>query len=63
MHNKTKTNTRLPQTMSNTLNHRSTVAEPPPYKGQHPKPPSGLNVFYWCQIFALESVVIKHKIV
>ena len=21
----------------------------------------GLNAFYWCQIFALDSVVVKHK--
>ena len=41
MHNKTKTNTELTQTMSSTLNNRSTTAELQPLNGQQPKKPGG----------------------
>ena len=27
--------------------------------GQQPKPPGGLNAFYWYQIFALDSAVVE----
>ena len=33
--------------------------EPPPWNGQQPKPPGGLNAFYWYQIFALDSAVVE----
>ena len=44
--------------LESTLNYRSTTIEPPPLKGEQPKPPRGLNAFYWYQIFALDSVVV-----
>ena len=49
MNIKTKTNIETPQTMGSTLNKRSTTTEPP----------GDLKAFYWRQIFALDSVVIK----
>ena len=45
--------------LESTLNNRSTAIEQPPLKGEQPKPPQGLNAFYWYQIFALDSVVVK----
>ena len=45
--------------LESTLNNRSTTIEQPPLKGEQPKPPRGLNAFYWYQIFALDSVVVK----
>ena len=45
--------------MGLTINKKSTTIEPPPYNGQQPKPPGGLNAFYWCQIFALDSAVVE----
>ena len=61
MHTKTKTNTKLRQTMGSAINNKSTTIEPPPENGQEPKPPrggggGGLNAFYWRQIFALDFV-------
>ena len=46
-------------TMRVTINKRSTTTEPPPKNGQQPKPPGGLNAFYWYQIFALDSAVVE----
>ena len=46
-------------TMGVTINKKSTTTEPPPYNGQQPKPPTGLNAFYWYQIFALDSAVVE----
>ena len=43
--------------MGVTINKKSTTTELPPLNGQQPKPPRGLNAFYWNQIFALDSVV------
>ena len=63
MHNKTKTNTEPPQPMGSTPNNGSTTTEPPPGNGQQPKPPEAFNAFYWYQIFALDSVVVKTQIV
>ena len=49
--------------MGVTINKKSTTPEPPPYNRQEPKPPGGLNVFYWYQIFALDSAVVEvHKL-
>ena len=45
--------------MGSTLNNKSTITEPPPYNGQQPKPPGGLNAFYLREIFALDSFVDK----
>ena len=42
-----------------TINKKSTTTEPPPQNGQQPKPPGGLNAFYWYQIFALDSAVVE----
>ena len=42
-----------------TINKKSTTTEPPPQNGQQPKPVGGLNGFYWYQIFALDSAVVK----
>ena len=41
MHTKTKTNTKLRQTMGSAINNKSTTIEPPPENGQEPKPPRG----------------------
>ena len=49
LNNKTRTKHRTPQTMGATINTDSTT-EPP----QQPKPPGGLNAFYWYPIFALD---------
>ena len=46
MHAKTNTNTELPLTMGGT-----TTTEPPPYNGQQPKLPAGLNTFYVRQTY------------
>ena len=35
-------------------NNRTTALE-----RQQPKPPGGLNAFYWYQIFALDSAVVE----
>ena len=45
--------------MGVTINRKSTTTEPPHKNGQHPKPPGGLNAFYWYQIFALDSAVVE----
>ena len=45
--------------MGVTINKKSTTTEPPPENGQRPKPPGGLNAFYWYQIFALDSAVVE----
>ena len=42
-----------------TINKKSTTTEPPPQNGQQPKPPGGLNAFYWYQIFTLVSAVVE----
>ena len=42
-----------------TMKKKSTTTEPPPSNGQQPKPPVGLNAFYWYQIFALDSAVVQ----
>ena len=43
---------------------RSTTTEPSPKNGQQPKLlGGGFNAFYWRQIFALDTVDVKHKIV
>ena len=59
MHNKSKTNTELSQTMGSMLNNRSTTTEPLPQNGQQPMPLGGLNAFILALIFALDSVVVK----
>ena len=47
-------------TMGVTISNESTTADPLPYNGQQPKPlGEGLNVFYWYQIFALDSAVLE----
>ena len=38
----------------NVNNNRTTALE-----GQQPKPPGGLNAFYWYNIFALDSAVVE----
>ena len=45
--------------MTVTFNRKSTTTEPPPKNGQQPKPPGGLNAFYWYQIFALDYAVVE----
>ena len=45
--------------MGVTINKKSTTTEPQPQKGQQHKPPGRLNVFYWYQIFALDSTVVE----
>ena len=45
--------------MGVTINKKSTTTEPLPSNGQQPKPPGSLNAFYWYQIFALDSAVVK----
>ena len=47
--------------MGVTINKKSTTTEPPPLNRQQPKPPGGLNAFYWYQIFALDSAVVYDK--
>ena len=47
--------------MEVTINKKSTTTEPPPKNGQQPKPPWGLNAFYWYQIFALNSAVVVEQ--
>ena len=60
MHNKSKTNTELLQTMVSALNDRLTTSEPPPQNRQQPEPQGGgLNTFYRRQTFVLDSVVVK----
>ena len=63
MYNKTKTNTEPPQPIGSTPNNRSTTTKPAPQNVQQPKPSGGggggLNAFYWYQILALDSVVVK----
>ena len=44
--------------MGVTINKKSTATEPPPYNGQQPKSPVGLNAFYWYQIFAIDSAFV-----
>ena len=63
MHTKTKTNTKPPQKMGSTLtiyqqqvNHRLRTDNSLSYPGGGG---GGLNAFYWRQIFALDSVVVK----
>ena len=46
-------------TMGLTSNKKSTTREPSPLNGQQPKPPWGLNAFYWYQIFAIDSAVVE----
>ena len=45
--------------MGVTINKKPTTTEPLPYNRQQPKPPGGLNAFYWHQIFALDSAVVE----
>ena len=45
--------------MGVTINQKSTTTEPPPKNGQQPKPPGGLNAFYWYQIFTLDAAVVE----
>ena len=42
-----------------TINKKSTTTEPLPVNRQQPKPPGGLNAFYWYQIFAQDSAVVE----
>ena len=42
-------------------NNEATTTEPLTSKGQQPKPLGSLNAFYWCQIFALDYELLKHK--
>ena len=46
------------------LNNESIATAPPFLNVQQPKPleGGGLNAFYWYQIFALDSMLLKHKI-
>ena len=57
----TKTNTELPETMGSSLNIISTTE--PPFLERAAALATwgggGLNVFYWCQIFTLDLVVVK----
>ena len=45
--------------MGSTINNKSTTTELPPENGQQPNSLVGLNVFYWYQIFSVESLVVK----
>ena len=45
--------------MGVTINKKSTTTEPPLKNGQQPKPPGGLNAFYWYQIFTLDSADVE----
>ena len=65
MYNKTKTNTEPPQPMGSTPNNISTTKKPPPRTDSNQTHQGGgsLNAFYWYQNLALDSVVVKHKIV
>ena len=42
-----------------TINKKSTTTEAPPENGQQPKPPGGLNAFYWYQIFPIDSAIVE----
>ena len=55
----TKHRTLQTPTIGVTINKKSTTTEPPPQNGQQPKPPGGLNAFYWYQIFALDSAAVE----
>ena len=55
----TKHRTITESKMGVTINNKPTITEPPPYNGQQPKPPRGLNAFYWYQIFALDSAGVE----
>ena len=46
-------------TMGASNKNESTSTETLPWNGQQPKPLESLNTFYWYQIFALGSVVVK----
>ena len=46
-------------TMGVTINKKSTTTQPQLLNRQQPKPPGGLNAFYWHQIFALDSAVVE----
>ena len=59
MHTKTKTNTEAPQTKGGKYNNKSTTTKLSLKNGRQPKPPRGINSFYWRQVFALESVVVN----
>ena len=48
-------------TIGVTANYESTTTEPPPSNGQQPKPPVGLNAFYWYQILSLNSAVVEEQ--
>ena len=46
--------------MAATINNESTTTtEPTPWNRRQPQTLRGLNIFYWYQIFALYSVVVK----
>ena len=45
--------------MGETINKKSTTTEPPHKNGEQPRPPGGLNAFYWYQIFTLDSAVVE----
>ena len=45
--------------MGGAINNESTTTEPPPLNGQQPMPQKDSNTFYWLQIFALDSAVVK----
>ena len=45
--------------MGVTINKKSKQQNQRLRTGQQPKPPGGLNAFYWYQIFALDSAVVE----
>ena len=45
--------------MGVTINNKSATTEPQPWYRQQPKPPGGLNAFYWYNIFALDSAIVE----
>ena len=46
--------------MGVTINNESTTTEPPPYREQTAAKATGeFNTYFWYQIFALDSVVVK----
>ena len=45
--------------MEVTINKKSRTTEPQPNNEQQPKPPGGLNTFYWYQIFAIDSAIVE----